>query len=120
MALNSSHNRKIGGWGETCAAEYLATKGYELVATNIRTPYGEIDLIARRADVLYFIEVKARTSRSFGLPEEAVNRRKLQHMLLAAEHYAAENSIDHWQLDVISVEGKPGRDPQITHFENVA
>jgi hypothetical protein len=40
-------------------------------------------------------------------------------MLAAAAHYAAEHHIDHWQLDVISVEGKPGSTPVITHFENV-
>jgi hypothetical protein len=36
----------------------------------------------------------------------------------AAEHYCAEHEIDHWQLDVIAVEGRPGITPVITHFEN--
>ncbi len=53
-----------------------------------------------------------------GLPEESVNLRKQVHMLACAEHYAAENIIDHWQIDVISVEGKVGFEPKITHFEN--
>ena len=39
-------------------------------------------------------------------------------MLSAAEHYAQENEIDHWQIDVIAVEGKPGKSPKFTHFEN--
>ena len=39
-------------------------------------------------------------------------------MLACAECYAAENSIDHWQIDVIAVEGKQGMEPKITHFEN--
>ena len=39
-------------------------------------------------------------------------------MLACAEHYAAENNIDHWQIDVVAIEGKPGVEPKITHFEN--
>ncbi len=114
----TAHNQKIGQWGEDAAADYLSEQGCEIIARNVRTPYGEIDLIARRADVILFIEVKTRTSASFGLPEVAVSARKQRHMLSAAEHYAAEHEIDHWQIDVISVEGKPGMKPVITHFEN--
>jgi hypothetical protein len=40
-------------------------------------------------------------------------------MLNTAQHYAAEHEIDHWQIDAIAVEGKPGSKPVITHFENV-
>jgi putative endonuclease len=117
--MNTKHNRQIGQWGETRAVDYLISGGCEVIGRNIRTPYGEIDIVARRHDITIFVEVKTRTSDSFGLPEESVNLRKLQHMLAAAAHYAAEHHIDHWQLDVISVEGKPGSTPVITHFENV-
>ena len=119
MATKSpTHNQRIGQWGESAAVDTLSAQGCEIIARNVRTPYGEIDIIARRADVTLFVEVKTRTSDSFGLPEVAVSARKQQHMLAAAEHYAAENGIDHWQIDVISVEGKPGMKPVITHFEN--
>jgi hypothetical protein len=40
-------------------------------------------------------------------------------MLNAAQHYTAEHEIDHWQIDAIAVEGRPGTKPVITHFENV-
>lgn len=53
-----------------------------------------------------------------GLPEESITRRKREHMLAAADHYAAEHEIDHWQIDVLAIEGKPGVKPTITHFEN--
>jgi len=115
----SSHNQQIGQWGERAAADYLTVQGYTMLATNVRTPYGEIDLIARRDEITIFVEVKTRTSNKLGLPEEAVTPRKREHMLAAAEHYAAEQEIDHWQIDVVSVEGKPGTKPVITHFENV-
>lgn len=114
-----NHNQKIGIWGEQVAAEYLAQKGFAIIEKNVRTPFGEIDIIARVEDVTIFVEVKARTSNSFGLPEEALTRRKLAHMHSCASHYAANNEIDTWQCDAISVEGKPGQEPHIEHFENV-
>jgi putative endonuclease len=112
------HNQKVGKWGEDAVAAYLAERGYEILTRNARTPYGEIDIVAKQADIYVFIEVKTRTSNKMGLPEESVSPRKQAHMLACADHYAAENAIDHWQIDVISVEGKVGLEPKITHFEN--
>jgi putative endonuclease len=114
----TKHNQRIGKWGEDAVAAYLAERGYQIVARNARTPYGEIDLIAKQADITIFVEVKTRTSNKMGLPEDSVNPRKQAHMLACAEHYAMENAIDHWQIDVVSVEGKIGLKPRITHFEN--
>ena len=113
-----NHHQRIGKWGEETATEYLTQRGYEIIARNMRTPYGEIDIVAKQGDTFIFIEVKTRTSNSMGLPEEAITPRKRQHMISAAEHYAAEHEIDHWQIDVISIEGKPGLKPKITCFEN--
>jgi len=112
------HNQRIGKWGEDTAADYLTQRGYEIIARNIRTPYGEIDIIAKQNDITIFVEVKTRTSNTMGLPEEAITSRKRQHMLAAADQYAAEHEIDHWQIDVVAIEGKPGSKPTITYFEN--
>ena len=112
------HNQRIGKWGEETAAEYLTERGCEIVTHNARTPYGEIDIVARQGDVTLFVEVKTRTSDKMGLPEESITARKREHMLAAADHYAAEHEIDHWQIDVISIEGKPGTTPKITYFES--
>ena len=112
------HNLRVGKWGEEKAEEYLTRKGCEILARNARTPYGEIDIIAKQSDTTIFVEVKTRTSNSMGLPEDSITARKREHMIACAEHYAAENEIDHWQIDVISVEGKPGSTPMITYFEN--
>ena len=113
-----SRNQFIGAWGEQSAAEYLTKRGCQIIARNARTPYGEIDIIAKQGGVYLFVEVKTRTSNKMGFPEEAVTARKRRHMLMAADHYAAENGIDHWQIDVAAVEGKPGTRPVITYFEN--
>jgi putative endonuclease len=112
------HNQRIGKWGEDAVAVYLATRGYEVVARNARTPYGEIDIIARQDETTIFVEVKTLTSSKNFFPEQNVTTRKQAHMLACAEHYATENAIDHWQIDVVAVEGKVGLEPKITHFEN--
>jgi putative endonuclease len=114
----SGRNQKIGNWGESVTAGYLEERGYSVVARNIRTPYGEIDIVAQKDGFTIFVEVKTRTSSSLGPPEISVTPRKQEHMLAAAEHYASENEIDNWQIDVIAVEGKPGNQPDFTHFEN--
>jgi len=113
-----SHNQRIGKWGEQVAPEHLLSRGYELVGQNVRTPYGEIDIIAKQGETTFFVEVKTRTTNKMGLPEEFIIARKREHMVAYTEHYAAEHEIDHWQIDVISIEGKPGTEPVITYFEN--
>lgn len=112
-----TRNQSIGRWGEQAAADYLCQRGYSITGHNIRTPYGEIDLIAQKDGQVVFVEVKARTSSTFGPPEVAVTPRKQAHMLACAEHYAQQNEIDHWQIDVVAVERVKGK-TEITHFEN--
>lgn len=113
-----THNQHIGQWGEETAVQYLTNKGCEILGRNLRTPYGEIDIVVKYKGQTIFVEVKTRTSNKMGLPEESITPRKRQHMLAAAEHYAAEHNLDHWQIDVIAIEGKPGTQPNITYFEN--
>lgn len=112
------HNQRVGQWGEESAVNHLAQRGYEILARNARTPYGEIDIIARQGDITVFIEVKTLISSKNFFPEQNVTARKREHMLACAECYAAEHNIDHWQIDVIAVEGRQGLKPKITHFEN--
>ena len=56
--------RALGLRGEQLAAEHLLRLGYEVLARNVRTRYGEIDIIARDGAVLVFVEVKTRRKRS--------------------------------------------------------
>ena len=112
-----SRNQRVGKWGEDAAADYLATRGYDLVGRNIRTPYGEIDLVVQKDGQTVFVEVKARTTTGLGPPEIAVGSRKQAHMVACAEHYAQQNRIDHWRIDVVAVEQIAGKH-RITHFEN--
>lgn len=115
----TTKKQSIGMWGESEAADFLSKLRYEILGRNVRTPHGEIDIVARLGDVVVFVEVRTLTSSRLARPEETITRRKQSHMLTAVEDYAQMHEIDHWQIDAIAVEGRPGVKPVITHFENV-
>ena len=96
----------LGQTGERLAAECLEQRGYRIIEHNYRCPYGEIDLIAEEGQDLVFIEVKTRRGTSYGLPEEAVNRRKQQKLVCSACHYLSlqPSSDRSWRIDVVAVQ----------------
>jgi putative endonuclease len=106
-----------GNKGENLAAEFLLQKGYELVARNYRYKHAEIDLIVKRNDVLVFVEVKTRSSTSFGEPEAFVDAKKAAKIFEGAEQYTYENNWNgNIRFDIVSV--KPGLKPEVVHFED--
>ena len=116
-----ARQQRIGRWGEDLAAKYLLDRGYQIIARNERTPYGEFDLIAKLADLVVFIEVKTRFSESFGLPEISVNQSKARHILDSVQFYLQNNpEMDcAWRVDVIAILRKAGGiPPEIVVFEN--
>ncbi|MCX6036757.1 MAG: YraN family protein [Chloroflexi bacterium] len=117
----SNRRQVFGRWGEDAAAEYLTANGYTVLARNVHSAHGEIDIVASKDGLLVFVEVKTRSSHTFAYPEDSVTRRKQAYMLSAAEEYlqAHPESGESWQFDVIAVEGTPGGKTQIEHFENV-
>lgn len=116
-------NRKqLGAWGEEQAAHYLTVRGYQIQGVNVRTPYGEIDIVCKQADRLIFIEVKTRSSTQFGFPEESITKQKISHMLRAAQYYLQQHPEINgdWQIDVLAIEIVDRQQaPRIAHFENI-
>lgn len=117
------HNQSIGKWGEKIAAQYLVGKGYRILYTNWKSPYGELDIIAKKNDVLSVIEVKTRTGINYGWPEEAVTPAKQEHLLNASQAFVDEHiefAALPWQIDVIAilVEWQTDQNYQIKHYEN--
>lgn len=109
----------LGRSGEEAAALYLAAQGYRVVARNLRTPVGEIDIIAQKAKVLIFVEVKTRRSLAFGTPQEAVGPRKQRQIIRAAQWYLSDAQQRGLQprFDVIAILYPPSG-PQIEHIVN--
>lgn len=118
----SSPNILLGKWGEDKAFQFLIDHGCSIMERNVRTPDGEIDIIAKQKDELIFVEVKTRRSTSHSYPEESVTDEKLEHLDSAAGWYLLQHPEyeEHWRLDVISVIGSPGvREIRIDWFDNV-
>ncbi len=86
-----------GKEAERQAAAFLRDHGYQILVRNYRWRGGEIDLIARDGDCLVFVEVKARRSERFGLPEEHVTEEKRRKLIFTAQRYLLEHPTD---LDV--------------------
>ena len=113
--------KKIGRWGEELACRFYENKGYSILARNVYTTYGEIDLIARKSTELVFVEVKTRTTLAFGFPEESLSSTKLSHLIQSAEIYLQDHPEleDPWRIDVLSLQRIKGSgDVQYTWFEN--
>ncbi len=82
-----------GDWGEALVANYLRDRGYTLLAHSYRSRFGEIDLIARKKDVLCFVEVKLRSSVLYGLPREAVTASKQEKLKKTAQMYLSTHDL---------------------------
>jgi putative endonuclease len=97
--------RLLGQAGEALAADTLKKHGYKILTRNYRTPYGEIDLIARHGDTLVFIEVKLRRSEVFGSPQAAVTIAKQRHLKLAAYYYLNQQRTEDVKVrfDVVAI-----------------
>lgn len=94
----------LGQYGEQVAQKYLTACGYEILAQNYRSRFGEIDIIAERENQIVFFEVKTRRSSDFGLPEESVGREKIRKILKTAYKFLEENGLYSVpQIDVISI-----------------
>lgn len=79
----------LGAWGEQLAADWLARQGYEIIAQNFSCPAGEIDIVARRADIISFIEVKTRSGWT-GSAERSVGFTKQQHLTRTARYFCRQ------------------------------
>lgn len=101
---------RLGKLGEERALKFLKERGYKIVAENYRWRGGEIDIIARDGDCLAFIEVKARASQSFGLPEEAITDYKKRRIIRTARRYIAEHNPEvDLRFDVVAIAGGEAR-----------
>lgn len=70
--MTAPSRRALGASGEDAAAEWLEARGYTVLARNVHTRDGEIDLVALQGSVVVFLEVKSRTTARFGHPVEAI------------------------------------------------
>ncbi len=103
------YKKELGAWGEEYACSYLLQDGAQIIERNARTPFGEIDIVARQNGLYVFIEVKTRSSVLGGYPEEAITTEKIKHMEESIGWYLENHPEigDRWRVDVISIVGSP-------------
>ena len=109
------HKKVLGRKGEKLVSEYLKKQGYKILKTNYRTPFGEADIIALDKDEVAFVEVKTRSSNQFGLPAEAVVKKKQKTYLKIAKFYWLQTGEEpNARFDVAEVYG----DGRIEYIKN--
>ena len=144
MAINKSKTKTekqiTGQIGEDEAAKYLKAKGFRILDRNYRKPWGELDIVAQKGSVLYFVEVKTVTRQSLGSelpnprglaswegeyePEDNIHPWKIKRLSRAIQTYLLEKKIDdeaEWQVDAISVylEEGSGKVLKIDYLEDI-
>ena len=114
--------KERGNWGEDRAAVYLRLHGYRIVERNFRCRQGEIDIIARKGDVVAFVEVKQRKNADFGEAREFVTFSKQRRVIAAAELWLLKTRCElQPRFDVIEIyapEGTKTLMPEIHHIED--
>lgn len=114
----AAHN-ELGKTGEELAQQYLRKKHYTILQTNYKVRNIELDIIAQTKKTIVFVEVKTRSSEAFGMPEEAVDARKQQRIVRAANTYMQQYPDDYEaRFDIIAVVMKDNAEPEIRHTED--
>jgi putative endonuclease len=113
----TSQRQNLGKLGEDLAVTELARRGYAIVARGYRTRFGEIDVVARDADTLVFVEVRRRSGQGCGAAAESVTRDKQRRVVRMAVDYLARHDLYERcavRFDVVAIDDQPAGPPVIT------
>ena len=116
------YKKKIGNFGEILAKNFLITRNYTIIDSNIKLGYLEIDLIAREKDQLVFVEVKTRTSLTLGPAEDALASSQIKNLKRAISIFCARNRINlnKVRLDFIAIDlNIKSKLAKIKHFKDI-
>ena len=113
----AEHN-ELGKHGEALAVEFLKQQGYAVLEINWAFQKAEIDIIARKENILAIVEVKTRTTIDFGLPQDFVNPKKIQLLVKAVNEYVIRHDLEVGvRFDIIAIH-KDGDAYIINHLED--
>lgn len=117
--IDHTQRRKAGNIGEDAVCGFLVRHGYEIIKRNFTVRGGEIDIIAEKADIIAFVEVKTRTVGSMTSAEEAVDLRKQRLIIRTAQAYL-QNAAQPLQcrFDVAVVETEDGKVKKLRYYVN--
>ncbi len=114
-------NIEVGKRGEEIAKDLLVSKGYEILEKNPKNKYGEIDIVARNNREFIFVEVRTKTGKMFGSPEETIKYRKKRKLINNAKSYINLNGIKNpYRIDAICIVLNRNKEVErATHYENI-
>lgn len=113
----AQHNQ-LGKKGEQLAVDFLINKGYTIKERNYRFGKAEVDIIAKKDNILTIVEVKTRSSSDFGLPQEFVKPKQIQQLVKVVDDYVLKNELDvEVRFDIIAIV-KTGADFSIEHLKD--
>lgn len=112
--------REVGDEGEGRAEAYLRRQGFRILGRNVRSPLGELDLVADDQGVLVFIEVKRRRNGTYGGAIEAIDARKRAKLIQLAAQYLAHHRIRDraCRFDVVLIQDDAGTVGPVQHIAN--
>ncbi len=116
--MNMAEHNELGKQGEQLAVDFLIKNKYSILERNYRFEKAEVDIIAQKKDTLAIIEVKTRSSKDFGNPQDFVKPKQIKNLVKAVDQYILVNELDvEVRFDIIAiVKTKKGFD--IEHLEN--
>jgi len=113
----AQHN-KLGKKGEQLAVDFLMENGYKIVERNYIFDKAEVDIIARKEDVLAIVEVKTRSTTDFGNPQDFVKPKQIQRLVKAVDEYINVKQLDvEVRFDIIAIV-KENNSFKIEHLVN--
>ena len=99
----AQHN-ELGDKGEKLAVDFLLKKGYTIRDTNWRFQKAEVDIIAQKADILAVVEVKTRSTKEFGNPQDFVSTKKIKLLVSAIDAYVISKDLDvEVRFDIVAI-----------------
>ncbi len=117
MTFQKANNKKTGDEGENIAVVYLSENGYKILERNIRSKFGEIDILARYHNTIVIVEVKTVKGTLFGPAQDLVRYNKQKKLLLLGTWIQSKYIGCSIRIDVIAVDLSENY-PKIEHFKN--
>ena len=113
----ADHN-DLGKKGEQLAIDFLLKNNYKILEKNYRYLKAEVDIIAKKENILAVIEVKTRSTDYFGNPQDFVNPKKIKLLLSAIDHYVVQKDLDvEVRFDIIAIIHQ-NNNTKIDHLED--
>lgn len=119
MTSRKKNNKEVGRLGEDIAVRFLEEKGFTILDRNYNFEHAELDIVAYQGRFIVFVEVKTRSSKNYGEPEEAIDENKRKQLLHVAEAWIFERKMEGApaRFDVISVLYPDSPKEEIRHYE---